>query len=72
MSSKTAAARYGPKPTGHLVLDGVLYPCQRVPIDELVEWRQKRRLRPVRCLPRSWPPIVVYERIPHAQPTVEA
>jgi hypothetical protein len=71
MARNIAAARYGPRPAGHLVLDGVLCPCQRVAIDELVEWRQKRRLRPVRAIPGSWPPIVVYERIPHAEPTAD-
>lgn len=62
-----AQAQYGDLPDCQLVIyvDGRPYPCQRVNILDLYDWRIKHRLRRVGPVggPNIWPPAILYERI---------
>jgi hypothetical protein len=54
-----------------VLFEGRRYEVVHVPLVELVEWRTRRGLMPVVRVqfgPRTWPPMVLYERIEDVKP----
>jgi hypothetical protein len=61
-------------PPSTIYIDGTPHIVQRIILDDLVDWREALCLRPVRPLGgrNTWPPAILYERIPSANGSTSA